>query len=89
LGDNICERTCKTAILHRKNALIYKTQRGVRVGGVYMSLIYTCELCDVSPYDHLTELHRNADRAAADPENWLPWNYRAAIEPDATLVGAC
>jgi hypothetical protein len=89
LDNNICERALKKAILHRKNALFYKTQRGARVGDMYMSLIYTCELCDVSPFDYLTELHRNADRVAADPESWLPWNYRAAVEPDIALVDAC
>ena len=89
LDNNICERALKKAILHRKNALFYKTQRGARVGDMYMSLIYTCELCGVSPFDYLTELHRNADRVAADPESWLPWNYRAAVEPDLALVDAC
>jgi len=32
------------AILHRKNALFYKTQNGARVGDLLMSLIYACEL---------------------------------------------
>jgi hypothetical protein len=88
LDNNICERALKKAILHRKNALFYKTQRGAQIGDMYMSLIYTCELCDVSPFDYLTELHRNADRVAADPDNWLPWNYRAAVDTDIALVEA-
>jgi hypothetical protein len=88
LDNNICERALKKAILHRKNALFYKTQRGAQIGDMYMSLIYTCELCDVSPFDYLTELHRNADRVAADPDNWLPWNYRAAVDADIALVEA-
>jgi hypothetical protein len=89
LDNNICERALKKAILHRKNSLFYKTQRGAQIGDMYMSLIYTCELCDVSPFDYLTALHRNADRVGADPNNWLPWNYRAALEPDGALVDAC
>ena len=88
LDNNICERALKKAILHRKNALFYKTQRGAKVGDMYMSLIHTCELCDVSPFDYLTELHRNADRVAADPDSWLPWNYRAAVDADSALVKA-
>ncbi len=32
------------AILHRKNALFYKTLKGARVGDTFMSLIYTAEL---------------------------------------------
>jgi transposase len=45
LDNNICERALKKAILHRKNALFYKTVNGAHVGDVFMSLIYTCELC--------------------------------------------
>ena len=89
LDNNICERALKKAILHRKNALFYKTQRGARIGDMYMSLIHTCEMSDVSPFDYLTELHRNADRVADDPASWLPWNYRAALKPEDALVEAC
>ena len=32
LDNGICERALKKAILHRKNTLFYKTQRGARVG---------------------------------------------------------
>ena len=39
LDNSIRERALKKAILHRKNALFYKTQRGARVGDMYMSLI--------------------------------------------------
>jgi hypothetical protein len=88
LDNNICERALKKAILHRKNALFYKTQRGACFNDTATTEIYTCELCDVSPFDYLTELHRNADRVAADPESWLPWNYRATVEPDGVLVAA-
>jgi hypothetical protein len=44
-----------------------------------MSLIYTCRLNEVNPFDYLTQLQRHADQAAASPELWLPWNYLAAL----------
>lgn len=88
LDNNICERALKKAILHRKNALFYKSQRGARVGDMYMSLIYTCEQSDVSPFEYLTELHRNADQVAADPDSWMPWNYRVAVDANGDLVQA-
>jgi hypothetical protein len=69
----------RTAILHRKNALFYKTQNGARVGDLFMSLIYTCQLNGVNPFDYLTQLQRHADQVAASPEVWMPWNYRAAL----------
>jgi hypothetical protein len=80
LDNNVCERALKKAILHRKNSLFYKTQRGADVGDLFMSLIYTCELCGADPFDYLTELERHADDLAARPESWMPWNYRATLE---------
>jgi transposase len=79
LDNNVGERALKKAILHRKNALFYKTQNGARVGDLFMSLIYTCELNQANPFDYLTELQRHSDELAAGPERWLPWNYRAAL----------
>jgi transposase len=79
LDNNVCERALKKAILHRKNALFYKTQNGARVGDLFMSLIYTCQLNEANPFDYLTELQRHPDQLAANPELWLPWNYRAAL----------
>jgi transposase len=79
LDNNVCERALKKAILHRKNALFYKTQNGARVGDLFMSLIYTCQLNQANPFDYLTELQRHSDQLAASPELWMPWNYRAAL----------
>ena len=60
LDNNIVEQALKKAILHRKNALFYKTCHGAHVGDIFMSLIYTCELCGANPFDYLTELKRHA-----------------------------
>jgi len=79
LDNNVCERALKKAILHRKNALFYKTQHGADVGDLYMSLIHTCELNEVNPFDYLTELQRHAASVAAAPHDWLPWTYRAML----------
>jgi transposase len=85
LDNNVCERALKKAILHRKNAYFYKTQKGADVGDLFMSLIYTCELCGANPFDYLTELQRHAPELAASPEHWLPWNYRQTL--DALAAG--
>src|SRR6516162_7077267 len=55
LDNNVCERALKKAILHRKNALFYKTRHGAQVGDLFMSLIYTCQLNEANPFDYLTE----------------------------------
>jgi transposase len=79
LDNNLCERALKKAILHRKNALFYRTENGARVGDLFMSLIYTCQLNEANPFDYLTQLQRHADQVAASPEVWMPWNYREAL----------
>ena len=76
LDNNLCEQALKKAILHRKNSLFYKTRRGAFVGDLYMSLIQTCSLCRVDPFDYLSQLLRNPEQAAQAPEQWMPWNYQ-------------
>lgn len=76
LDNNICERALKRAVLHRKNALFYRTMHGAEVGDLFMSLIHTCDLNGVNSFDYLVELQRNAAALAAEPGQWMPWNYR-------------
>jgi transposase len=80
LDNNLCERALKKAIRHRRNSLFYKTHHGAHVGDVFMSLIHTCELCGANPFDYLTVLDRHADSLGANPQNWMPWNYRETLE---------
>jgi hypothetical protein len=76
LENNIAERALKKAILHRKNALFYKTMNGAQVGDLFM--IHTCELNKVNPFDYLTELLRHPAELTVRPAEWMPWNYRDA-----------
>jgi transposase len=80
LDNNIVERALKRAVLHRKNALFYRTLNGAQVGDLFMSLIHTCQLCGANSFDYLTELQRHAQELAASPAEWMPWNYRQALE---------
>jgi transposase len=78
LDNNLCERVLKHAILNRKNALFYKTQRGAQVGDLFMSLIHTCQLAGVNPLDYLTWLLKNGRDLEQSPDAYLPWNYGVA-----------
>ena len=78
LDNNISERALKMSILHRKNSLGYKTERGARVGDVCMSLIHTCDLEGVNPFEYLGALVRHARDVLAAPATWFPWNYKSA-----------
>lgn len=79
LDNNIVERALKRAVLHRKNALYYRSLNGAEVGDLFMSLIHTCQLCGANSFDYLIELQRHARELAARPEEWMPWNYRDTL----------
>ena len=80
LDNNVCERALKKAILHRKNAYFFKTLNGARVGDLFMSIIHTCELNKANPFDYLTQLQKHIDTATVSPADWMPWNYRNALQ---------
>lgn len=75
----------RESIRHRRNSLFYKTRHGAHVGDVFMSLIHTCELGEVNPFDYLTELERHALEAASNPGEWMPWNYRKTLDAATAL----
>lgn len=79
LDNNLCERALKKAILHRKNALFYRTLNGAKVGDLFMSLIHTAELHQVEPFDYLVSLLRHEAAVALNPAAWMPWNYTATL----------
>ena len=83
LDNNVCEQALKKAILHRKNAYFYKTENGAHVGDLFMSLIHTCELNGVNPFDYLSELNKHPDELATTPADWMPWTYRDTLAQQA------
>jgi transposase len=79
LHNNIVERALKLAIRHRNNSLFYRSERGARVGDIYMTLIHTTELQGENPFHYLTQLMCHESAVAEDPAAWLPWNYRDTL----------
>jgi transposase len=79
LDNNICERALKMAILHRKNSLFYKTEHGAYIGDLFMSLIHTCRLSKINPFNYLTTLQKYSDHLRQNPLLWLPWNYQTTL----------
>lgn len=79
MDNNICERALKRAILHRKNALFYKTRNGARVGDIFMSLIHTAELNGANVFHYLVALLRHPQELSDSPEEWMPWNYHLTL----------
>jgi transposase len=80
IDNNACERVIKKAILHRKNSLFFKTQNGAYVADLFMSLIHTCELQKVNPFDYLVACAQNKSRVEENPAAWMPWNYKEKLQ---------
>lgn len=59
--------------------MFYKTCKGAEIGDIYMSLIHTCELCGVNPFEYLQALQIHAQNVLTRAALWLPWNYREQL----------
>ena len=68
LDNNIREQALKRVILHRKNALFIKTVHRAQVGDMYMSLIHTCILNNINPFDYLVALQRQFSKLFKNPD---------------------
>lgn len=88
LDNNVCERALKMAIMHRKNSLFYKTEHGAYIGDMFMSLIHTCALSKINPFDYLTALHKHTSAVFKNPHKWLPWNYQDNLEHSVGQIRA-
>lgn len=82
MDNNTCERALKMAILHRKNSLSYKTERGAKTGDLFMSLIQTCRLNAINPAEYLQAIATHPQAVKLAPQSWLPWNYPRLTEAE-------
>jgi transposase len=77
LDTNAVERALKRVVLHRKNALFFRTEQGSAVGDLLMSVIETCRVNGIRAADYLVQVIKNARAVRDNPAEWLPWNYAA------------
>lgn len=75
LDSNAVERALKRVVLHRKNALFFRTEHGAAVGDILMSVIETCRANGIRAGDYLLQVMRNRRAVRDDPTGWLPWTY--------------
>lgn len=83
LDNNNCERALKQFILMRKNSLFFKTEHGAAVGDILASLIQTCRLNGINPWDYLVRIIRNKTDARRNPHRYLPWSSSESEEERA------
>ena len=59
LDNNEAERALKQFILMRKNSLFFKTEHGAAIGDILASLIQTCRLNGINPWNYLVRIIRD------------------------------
>lgn len=79
LDNNVCEQALKRAILHRKNSLFYKNMHGAYIGDMFMSLIHTCNIMSINPFNYLVAIQRYSSEVFRNPSRWMPWNFVETI----------
>jgi transposase len=77
ISNNDDERLMKRAVLNRKNAYFFKSEQGARIADSLLSVIETCVLNQVNPYNYLVSIQKNVSQVFKNPHLWLPWNYAA------------
>jgi hypothetical protein len=75
LDSKAVERALKRVVLHRKNALFFRTEHGAAVGDILMSVIETCRVNGIRAWEYLLQVLRNSRAVREDPSRWLPWTY--------------
>ena len=77
IDSNWVERILKSMIRQRKHSLFFASEHGAGVACWINSVIATCAEHAVNAMDYLIAVMENAAAVAANPQQWLPWNYRA------------
>ncbi len=80
IDNNPCERVVKIIIRYRNNSKFYRTFFGAEMGDAFMSIIHTAVLAGADVFDYLNQLQIYEEAVKANPNSWLPWNYRQTIE---------
>ena len=81
ISNNDDERLNKRAVLNRKNAYFFKNEAGAKIADILMSIIETCVLNQVNPYNYFLALQQYTLKVFENPKAWLPWNYEQALKP--------
>ena len=81
ISNNDDERLMKRAVLNRKNAYFFKNEAGAKIADILMSIIETCVLNQVNPYNYFLALQQYTLKVFENPKAWLPWNYEQALKP--------
>ena len=77
LDNNLTERALKLVIQTRKSSMFYKTLKSAKFASYVQTALYSAAQNDVNPYDYMKAIIDNKALVLKNPEQWLPWNYKA------------
>lgn len=84
IDTNHLERALRVIPMGRKNGLFAWTEVGAKAVGILQSLLVTCRLQDVNPYDYLVDvLQRISQHPASQVHRLTPrlWKQHFAHQP--------
>jgi hypothetical protein len=76
LDTNDVERSLIQIVKFMAATLGYKNENGAEKGDLAMTLIATARNFDLEPWQYLTESLENYEDLAANPDKYLPWNFK-------------
>lgn len=79
LDSNSVEQALKSAIRIRKNSMFFKTFESARLSCAIISITMTAIRADENPVDYLTILLKYQEYVRANPEDWLPWEFKETL----------
>jgi len=79
LTNNVAERIIKRAVLNRKNSYFFRNETGAKIADILMSIMETCVLNHVNPYNYLIAIQQYQQDVRQNPELWLPWVYEKRL----------
>lgn len=67
MDNNMAERYIRMPVVGRKNYLGHQTQRAGHMGAILYSIVLTCQLHGISPFDFLVRYFRACAEAHVPP----------------------
>ena len=77
---NAIERLIKQSVRNRKNAYFYRNETGAKIGDILMTVMETCILNDVNPWEYLVAIQEHQKDVRKNPALWVPWVYKTRLK---------
>lgn len=79
LDNNRTEQTLRCPIRGRDQYHFFRTLEGARVASIHLTILMTAIRAGVNHQEYLEHVLRHHQAVAADPDAWLPWNYKKTL----------